>query len=240
MTTKSIKIAVLIVGEYRTFAQCRRTMTFLNDPKVDVYFSTWDTTNTLNPLINKIGPHTIKPRKVSFEEIQRALNIPHANIKIHKKPEHNDTFLIMREGWFLGMQMVIDSGKDYDFIYVMRPDLYYEDKFVFKDINYNKYENSIGLLSTPDKNNNADDTSFFSTYSNIKKLLNTDVLKIHQTPEEENLHVVWFKYISDKGLSFTKMPYSSSYVIGRYPITNNTTWEEAFTQYWNLFHNRPI
>ncbi len=37
-----MKIAVLISGEYRTFPVCRKTMTFLDDPNVDVYVSTWD------------------------------------------------------------------------------------------------------------------------------------------------------------------------------------------------------
>lgn len=48
----SMKIVVLISGEYRKFDMCRPTMKFLDDPRVDVYISVWDTTRYVLPLIN--------------------------------------------------------------------------------------------------------------------------------------------------------------------------------------------
>lgn len=46
------RIAVIISGEYRTFDICRKTMTFLDNENVGVYFSTWDRTVQSNKYLN--------------------------------------------------------------------------------------------------------------------------------------------------------------------------------------------
>jgi hypothetical protein len=47
-----MKIAILISGEYRTFSHCRRTMSLLDDPRADIYVSTWDSSSYVSSKIN--------------------------------------------------------------------------------------------------------------------------------------------------------------------------------------------
>jgi hypothetical protein len=238
-----MKIAVLIVGEYRTFPYCHKTMSFLYQPPstgidVDVFFSTWDVTKTHNPkrynpnCVNESDqPTSLKP--VTLQEIRKILRRP-ATIKIHKPLPDKDLFTIMRKGWLLGFELIKESGIDYDYVYVMRPDLFFRDKFtLFTGRDYERYQTGVGVL--PHTTNECADCDFFSTYDNIKKLLTSDILELDL--HNGLLHELWYSHIVSKGLHTTTLPFilAGSHSIARFPMDENSTWKEVEDNYWKLF-----
>ena len=245
-----MKIAVLMVGEYRTFPYCHKTMAFLYQPPstgidVDVFFSTWSVTKTHNPLINQVGHNlVISVKTVTEQEIKQILKRP-AVIKVHEplNLRLNDSFLIMRKGWLMGIELVKQSGIDYDYVYVMRPDLFFRDRFtLFTGKDYERYQTGVGVLPL-DSNANPKlcaDCDFFSTYDNIKKILTPDILKLDQ--KNGHLHELWYSYITSKDLHTTTLPfiYEDPHCIARFPIDENSTWKKVYDNYWNLFHGRTI
>jgi len=245
-----MKIAVLIVGELRTFPYCRKTMSFLNQPPstgidIDVYFHTWEVTKLHNPPIGRhLNPRPVRvARKVTEEEIKELLNRP-ATIKVHPMLEDKDGFTVMRKGWMMGFEMIEQSGIDYDFVYVMRPDLFFRDKISwFTGVGYERYQTGIGVLPIMDPNSKpllCADCDFFSTYENIKKLLAPDLLELDQ--KNGQLHELWYDYIIKKGFHITTLPFvrPEPHIIARFPMNENSTEKTVETIYWQLFHARPI
>lgn len=242
-----MKIAVLLVGEYRTFPYCRKTMQFLdqssnNEMEIDVYFHTWETTKLHNPPIGRhLNPNPIRSsRTVTEDEIRELLNRP-AVVKVSPVPDDRDGFLIMRKGWLLGFELIKNSGVEYDYVYVIRPDLFFRKEAAYlTGITSAKYKNAVGFLP---QNRNCDiiaDCDFFSTYENIKKIITDDVLLLDQA--NNGIHHVWFEYVKSKGLNITSLPFivKEPHCIARFPMNDKTVWREAERNYWNLFHNREI
>ena len=131
-----MKVAIVIVGEYRTFDY---TFPFWNiDVDCDYYFSTWDTSSDKRAFIykdiNEINytqdyPYGLKENtnktplyfKVTEEMIRE--KIPNCNIKLHNSlyssKGNTDQTLHMKSG----MDMVVNSNIKYDYILLLRPDL---------------------------------------------------------------------------------------------------------------------
>jgi hypothetical protein len=243
-----MKIAVLIVGEYRTFPYCRKTMKFLDQTPpefdIDVYFHTWEITKLHNPPIGReLNPNTVRTfRPVSEYEIKDLLNRP-AVIKVSPLPSENSSgFFIMRKGWLMGFDLIEQSGIEYDYVYVMRPDLFFrkEASYFTGITSASKYENAIGFLPQNEDGTIVADCDFFSTYKNIKKLMSEDVLLLDQS--NEGIHRVWFEYVKSKNLNVTYLPFpvEEPHCIARFPMTKESTWKEVQNNYWNLFHNKVI
>lgn len=242
-----MKLAVLIVGEYRTFPYCRKTMKFLDknvtdvDVDIDVYFHTWEITKLQNPPIGyHKDPNPIKTfRPVFEEEIKDLLKRP-AVIKVSPLPNDKDGFLIMRKGWLMGFELIEQSGIDYDYVYVMRPDLFFRENASYFTSITSRYDNAVGFLPQNGDKTIVADCDFFSTYQNIKKLFSNDILSLDQA--NGGIHKVWFEYVKSRGLDVVPLPFpvKETHFIARFPMTEETTFKEVETNYWNLFHNRII
>ena len=131
-----MKVAIVIVGEYRTFDY---TFPFWNiDVDCDYYFSTWDTSADNRAFIykdiNEINytqhyPYGLKENpnktplyfKVTEEMIREKL--PNCKIKLHNSlyscKGNTDQTMHMKSG----IDMVVDSNIKYDYILLIRPDL---------------------------------------------------------------------------------------------------------------------
>tara|TARA_R110002153_G_scaffold267123_2_gene430943 strand:+ start:1902 stop:2750 length:849 start_codon:yes stop_codon:yes gene_type:complete len=131
-----MKVAIVIVGEYRTFDY---TFPFWNiDVDCDYYFSTWDTSADKRAFIykdiNEINytqnyPYGLKENsnktplyfKVTEEMIREKL--PNCKIKLHNSlyscKGNTDQTMHMKSG----IDMVVDSNIKYDYILLIRPDL---------------------------------------------------------------------------------------------------------------------
>ena len=219
-----MKVAILIVGEYRTFEFCRKTMKFLDQTNLekDIYFSTWNITATENPLyIKETHTWTNTTRKVTTQEIQNVLGVP-AKIKIHDYdtvcPARKLAFTL---GWRLGFQMIEESQQLYDYVYVLRPDLFFKGQSIFKTDEFKKFEDQIGVSDHITPQGHVDDTSFFSTYKNIEKILDNKLLDLD--PESGIWHKTFADHIKAKNLKFDIIPMvDTTNLIGRFPMTNKT------------------
>ena len=220
-------------------------MYFLHQPEntgidVDLYISTWSRTRTTNPPINCGGGVDITPNYIDVTEDDiRNVITRDAVIKVHPYLENNHTFQLMHHGWYLGFKLIEDSGNIYDYVYVMRPDLFYRQPSFFMNPFDTNYDNSIGVI-TPNSADNLSDCEFFSTYDNIKRLLSSDIFELDSTIGE--IHQIWYEYVINKGLHLTTLPFEikDPSNIGRFPMNDNSTWDEVSQRYWDLFHRRVI
>lgn len=251
--TSKPKVAVLIVGEYRTFPNCRKTMLFLNQPEldIDVYVSTWDQTNTLNPEVSTLTPTAPIYQPVTKEQIEKDIGIP-ITCAIHKREEISAILPIIR-GWLLGFDLLRKSSKQYDYVLLLRPDTFFEnvnDKFnsYLTPNHFKKYKTRIGVRPTPDLDGGTGalpDNLFFSTYDNLDKFFTKlfDYWELNGTTHRRMWHEMLYTYVTEElKLSFMPPPITAQYVIARYPINENTTFNEA-EQLWRKWfreNNRHV
>lgn len=198
------RIAVLISGEYRTFDLCRKTMNFLNADDVDVYVSTWDTSAIKNKRL-----HLNIVEAVTEERIKNALgNVQAKAILVEPLASFNDegkkynSKMIHR--WVTGLELIKQSGIEYDYVLVVRPDLYFRADLTPTNL-------SAVLPSTLDKdclytgwspNANEDkrlgDVHFLTTMQNMFRLLDENTSTAWNTDSEGDWHIWWYSYAKSK------------------------------------------
>ena len=236
LTTKP-KIAILIVGEYRTFADCRKSMLFLDQSNInaDVYVSTWDVTNTLNPEIRTLVPKTPVYIPITKEQIEKDIGIP-VTCVIHTRQEISAIPPIIR-GWLLGFDLLKKSSVLYDYVLVLRPDLFFENikmsNSILQPKQFKKYKNSIGLRYS--ENKDLGDDLFFSTYENINKFFSKllEYWELNGVTHKNHWHVMLYFFVTEElQLTAIAPPFTAEYVIARYPTTPTTTFDEAWEQWW--------
>lgn len=117
-----MKIAVLISGEYRTFDACAPTMKFLHDPRVDIYFSTWDATRVELPLINFKFEESVTVERITKAIQKPATIVVDPLIQALARMRYNSKMIFR---WKRGFNLIKESKIDYDYVLMVRPDLYY-------------------------------------------------------------------------------------------------------------------
>lgn len=198
------KVAVLISGEYRTFAIARNTMAFLDDPEIDVYFSTWDTTIYSLP---KLRLKIIE--SVSHNRIQAALGRP-AKILIEnqsqfKRTDRYNNQMIHR--WLAGFQLIKDSGISYDYVIIIRPDLIFNNSVPPTLNQIEQYKESIGAVwSNSLHQRRLTDVLLISSFDNINKLFSNLSIDVWETAEQTDWHIWWYEFGLSQGLNFIDTP----------------------------------
>lgn len=241
-----MKLAILIVGEYRTFDECRPTMTFLDQPstpnlQIDVYFSTWEWTTTVNP--NAFNDPTFNPykRKITKEHILKTLNRP-ATVVIHDIQDYYKNYSItsiMTYGWSLGLGIIRKSNIKYDVVYVYRPDLFYQYPVRFTKDNLLPYcTNRIGIATPPLKHITgmiSSDVGFISSFDSINTILDLgNTLKYYQQSEILPWHTYFYEYLTYHNLTVCYFDLVTV-EIGRFPeieYDQEPYWE------WDSVHKR--
>lgn len=122
-----MKIAVLISGEYRTFDLAKKSMGFLYDDRVDVYFSTWDRTYHQNVQLKLLHDEevTLDRVKNSLGDKQLAGYCYESSTMFNQIPRYKNSKMIHR--WQRGLDLIKYSGVDYDAILMIRTDVYYQE-----------------------------------------------------------------------------------------------------------------
>ena len=163
-------------------------MTFI-DESVDVYVSTWDKTSYDNHILGINETHEIT------EEFIRGL-LPDATILIESldcfKSQRYSDRMIYR--WLAGWQMIKNSGKHYDKILVIRPDLFFEP---------NQHRDSFSL-STDDvfeivwlhSLESLQDCAFAASPTIIDRLFSGISVEDWQTSENVDIHRWWANAVS--------------------------------------------
>jgi hypothetical protein len=238
--TSKPKIAILIVGEYRTFANCRKSMQFLDQTNIDadIYVSTWDITNTLNPEIRTLVPKNPVYIPVTKDQIECDIGIS-ITCAIHTRQEISAIPPIIR-GWLLGFDLLKKSSVSYDYVLVLRPDLFFENtkssNSILKPRQFKKYKNSIGIRYS-EATDMADDL-FFSSYENVNKFFSKlmEYWELNGVTRKNSWHTMLYYFITEElRLTAITPPFTAEYVIARYPITPTTTFDQAWEQWWKWF-----
>ena len=184
-----MKIAVLVFGEYRTFETAVKTWNCRFWDDVDYYMSTWNS-SIEPPIRNRHIIDSVWETKVDEEYIKGAL--PNVNLKISNSDSddytknHETNKMIYH--WKTLYQMVVDSGKSYDAIFLVRPDVYF---FVQQELFEISKKNNLYVHTQPIDNGVHD--IFFFGYGDIV----LDFLK--DLPKSmNNIHTELKKYIDDK------------------------------------------
>ncbi len=156
-----MRIAVLFCGEYRQFDIAIKSFEFLNQLDCDYYFSTWNVSSQKNPNLN-INLN----EKVHEDMVLKYLPNASVNIvDITKHPELNDNTKKMIFHWKNALNMVKDSGRQYDVIIVTRPDSYLRINFpidYFNKMNLKDRIYGIDRISLVGKNMFTMDDTFIS------------------------------------------------------------------------------
>jgi hypothetical protein len=186
-----MKIAVLISGEYRKFGICRKNMSFLDDSRVDIYFSTWDKTIYSLP---KINFH--KEEDVTLERVKHDLG-KDAVIEI----EPHDLFQEIRYNskmihrWKRGFELIKNSGIKYDYVLITRPDLYFELKPKTFFDNIENYKNSLGAGWFHDTRPDfLPDIVMLSSYERMNNLFEALSVDVWTKARNKDWHSWWSQF----------------------------------------------
>jgi len=177
-----MKIAVLISGEYRTFSVCRKTMTFLDDPRVDIYFSTWNTSVYCVPIINFYKKEYITETQILSDLGKQAvIEIEDENSIGVKK---YNTKLIHR--WIKGFELIKNSGVEYDYVLIVRPDTFFNNTNTSLDT-IETYSDVVGVTLS--------DQLLVSSYKKIKEIFDNLTTDSWVNAKEKNWHIWWDNFM---------------------------------------------
>jgi len=223
-----MKLAILISGEYRKFDVSRKTMLFLDNPNVDIYVCTWDKTIYSSKKID-----FYKEYDVNEEIILRDLG-RYANIKIDKHDSIKETKYNckMINRWLNGFEMIKNSGIEYDYILIMRTDLYFQFISIPNFESLEKYDNGIGVAwATSLHLGKLGDILFISSYENIAKLFNKLTIDSWSTDTEDDWHIWWYKFVYNLFPNIINSSEFDHLTFCRYWATNENTFNEIVKIY---------
>ena len=250
----SVKIAILIVGEYRTFAKCRKTMFFLDQKDIDkdIYISTWNVTNTINPISlnnTKFKNYTPVYREVSKEEIINDIRVP-ATISINTPIKNGIPPII--NGWNLGINLIKKSNIHYDYVLMYRPDTYFNNnnngqnwlnsKILVNNLGDYKFSIGVRMPMTSGVEHLCDQL-YFSTYENMEKILGDRFYSYFiEYGQTELWHILLYNYIVRHLKLKIKQPPlgSTQYVIAREPMSDEDTYDIVESRWWKWFHENSV
>lgn len=236
--------AVVFIGEFRTFPICRPTMKFLDQqmPKIDVYVSTWDITTTVNNLrrgdLTTYHDRNDYVRDISGSEIKHMFNNCKV-VKIQDFSELGDS----RYGspiinhWRWGLDLVRKSGIKYDYVLILRPDLFFSPNSYFNLEKFSLYKNAIGTDPKPTEGIMTD-TVLFSEYNNICKFIDNFDSEFWHT-NKLGWHDALYQYATrELDLSVIELPITGRTAIGRYGIEESWSIDQVESLYQTTMHNR--
>jgi len=111
-----MKIAVLVFGEFREFENAHKSWTFLNNIDYDIYVSTWNCSHEINEEHLNINLY----EEVTSDRILKYF--PEATINI-SEPITSSPVTKVDYHWRKLFNMVRISGKEYDNVILIRPEL---------------------------------------------------------------------------------------------------------------------
>lgn len=182
-----MKVAVLVFGEYRTFETAVKTWNCRFWDDVDYYMSTWD--YSLEPTDKVKHLVTKRWKTVANEEFIKK-TLPNVKLKIttvnSKDYIENDDTNKMIYHWKSLYDMVVNSGKEYDCIFLVRTDT----SFLITDEFFENTKKETLYIRNKPTETSMDDIFFFG-YKNIV----LDFLKNLPNKFNGNPHIELKKYV---------------------------------------------
>lgn len=237
-----MRVAVLIVGEFRCFDYARPQLAYLDQQNidVDVYFQTWDQTRLFNGV--RVGHrdwHTITgPVKPITEEYVKSVLGRPATVNVCPPPIQKPD-MPMIYGWLLGMDMIRNSGKTYDYVFMSRPDLYWSQPPVLVPELMQKFADgrSVGFSLIPRTlNDGLEDSVLFARYDTASRILSQPLVDKIIREGYGGWHNLWHDYIVNEcGFVLTFLPMHSYHnIIARFPASHEHTFQDV-VKLWHLW-----
>jgi hypothetical protein len=185
---------------------------------------------------------------VTKEQIEKDIGIP-ITCAIHNRQEINTSRAEQEliaippiiQGWLLGFELLKKSSVPYEYVLILRPDLFFENtkksNSFLRPKQFKKYKNSIGIR--PSSTTDLSDDLFFSTYNNLDTFFSglIEYWRLNSVTHQYHWHTMLYYYIvQNLNLIHINPPFTSDYVIARYPITPTTTFGDAWEQWWEWFN----
>jgi hypothetical protein len=223
------KIAVLISGEYRKLDVCRKTMHFLNNPNVDIYISTWDKTTYSSPRINLCTEKIITPDIIRTDLNKDAIiEVESSTLTIEEK--YNSKMI---HRWLQGFKLIQQSGKSYDYVVVMRPDLFFNQCIGMFD-SIEKYKDKIGFAwATSLHLGKLPDLLFVSSYKGVEKIFNSLSVNKWNRDKEPDWHIWWYNFVHNLFPDILNTDEMNYFTFCRYWVNNDNTFLDAL----NIHHD---
>ena len=120
-----MNVAVLVFGEYREFDIAVKSWKFLNEFNCDVYFSTWDESIQVKDDLNVNIFEQVTVERIKNHIPSATVSIKNQNDVAHLNGNTQKMFFHWKESF----RLMIESGKQYDSIMLLRPDLYFDLDF---------------------------------------------------------------------------------------------------------------
>lgn len=217
-----MKIAILISGEYRTFPICRKTMTFLDDPRTDIYVSTWNQSNYINRLINLNITESVSHDNIK-SDLGKSATIEIEDPAVITVTKYN-TQMIHR--WKRGIKLIKDSEIEYDYILVTRPDLIFNNAIPAELPDLEKYKDAVGFSWAIDlSTKKLADVLFLGSSKSIIELIDNINIDEWCNGSEHNWHIWWYNYVTNR-TTIRNAPELSDLIFCRY-WCNTTNFSEA-------------
>jgi len=195
-----MRIAVLISGEYRTFAETVQSMPFLSDPFVDIYFSTWNVSTFRFDFLNILKSQTITHQDISKYLGGKGVRTDIADLP--DLPELPSSIDRMINRWIAGLDMINKSGITYDYIYIIRPDTYFQTVFtdIVKEIESKIIKDTFYVaLSQHLHMKSLGDTVMLSSPYIMNLLINSNLkFQWENTKNIREWHNWWYNYVYDR------------------------------------------
>jgi len=226
-----MNIAVIISGEYRTFEQCVKTHDHMLAGN-DIFVSTWSESNNVNMEDTSLSIQITGIDEAQIRKTLEGYNVISTCIE-HYDPDfwRSDVMRYnsaMLHRWEKGLELVEATGKRYDVIVIMRPDLFFGGTCTTP-----RWEifNVEGLLQSAwSSDTTLNDILMIGTPSTIKNTL----MKVEEwnAAEDDNWHTKFFTHVSSKGITVRNLHHTSSLIIGRPPLEFLTDFPSALKNFY--------
>jgi hypothetical protein len=232
-----MKVAVLISGEYRGFDICVQTMANILSTH-DIYFSTWSETTQIHPLDANLR-HCITD--ITEERIIRVLSqynvkkikIDHFDRKYWQQGRKYNSPMCNR--WDAGLKLIHDSGIEYDYLIVLRPDLYFRSGAT---IDWSTIKpNTIYSAWWAEHATKFNEVVLVGEFKTVVKCLLTEDTWVNSAPEED-WHDFLYRHIISQSIKSCGFTPHITVTMARPPLSRIKTYNDAITQfdhYRNLF-----
>ena len=203
-----MKIAVLISGEYRTFDLAKKSMGFLYDDCIDVYFSTWDRTYHENVQLKLIHQEevTLDRVKNSLGDKQLAGYCYESSIMFNKFPTRYNSKMIHR--WHRGLDLIKYSGVEYDAILMIRPDTYYHESSMQIELIIDRVKNiksNVLYSAWPMPNKSQDDIVLLGSPATIHTAISGLDIDKWGNAEQGDWHTWFWEDLTDRNIALAQI-----------------------------------
>lgn len=211
-----MKHAVLISGEYRTFDQASKSMGFLHNDNVDVYFSLWDNDGLAadqswcsNEVTQSRISEALAGKLISGLLIESPITLPE---------KYNNT-LIYR--WQQGIKLIKSTNIAYNTISIIRPDLWF---FKEQPGQFNNLDSLVNITddyiypiwATPARSETFEDVMFVLSPGTAERLLCSDTFRNSWNDSDNNDWHKWvYSYLGFQNITIGALLHGISATIRR-------------------------